>query len=77
MFGAFPLSEQLSGASYLAPLEPKQENGFLVVGKDHQTSLKGIYAAGDVVAKKLRQIVNAASEGAECAIEAINYVRGR
>ena len=75
--GAFPLSEQLSGASYLAPLEPKQENGFLVVGKDHQTSLKGIYAAGDVVAKKLRQIVNAASEGAECAIEAMNYVRGR
>ena len=75
--GAFPLSEQLSGASYLAPLEPKQENGFLVVGKDHETSLKGIYAAGDVVAKKLRQIVNAASEGAECAIEAINYVRGR
>ena len=75
--GSFPLSEQLSGASYLSPLQPKQENGFLVVGKDHETSLKGIYAAGDVVAKKLRQIVNAASEGAECAIEAINYVRGR
>ena len=39
------------------------------------TSVPGLFAAGDVVGKKLRQIVNAAGEGAEAATSAMAYAR--
>lgn len=39
-------------------------NGYIVAGEDGRTSEKGIYAAGDVRTKELRQIVTAVSDGA-------------
>lgn len=42
-------------------------SGYIVAGEDCKTSLDGVYAAGDVRTKSLRQIVTACSDGA-CAI---------
>lgn len=38
--------------------------GYIIVDKNMETSIKGIYAAGDVVSKEVRQIVTACSDGA-------------
>ena len=41
-----------------------QENGYIIVDKNEQTNIKGIYAVGDVIKKELYQLITAASEGA-------------
>jgi thioredoxin reductase (NADPH) len=48
------------------------KTGFIIVDKNQRTSMKGIYAAGDVSTGHSHQVVAAACEGA-CAAEAINY----
>ena len=48
--------------------------GYIKVDHNHETAIKGIYAAGDIVQKKIYQIINAASEGAEAAVNANKYV---
>lgn len=73
----FPLFEQISSSSFLSPLNIKTSNGFIDVDKDGKTSVDGVYAVGDIVNKKLRQLINAASEGALAAISSINYVRSK
>lgn len=73
----FPLFEQISSSSFLSPLNIKTSNGFIDVDKDGKTTVDGICAVGDIVNKKLRQLINAASEGALAAISSINYVRSK
>lgn len=73
----FPLFEQISSSSFLSPLNIKTSNGFIDVDKDGKTNVDGVYAVGDIVNKKLRQLINAASEGALAAISSINYVRSK
>jgi thioredoxin reductase (NADPH) len=48
--------------------------GFIRVNDDQKTTVDGIYAAGDVTVKKLRQIVTACSDGAIAANAAAKYV---
>ncbi|MCM1415426.1 MAG: thioredoxin-disulfide reductase [bacterium] len=43
------------------------ENGWLIAGEDCATNVPGIFAAGDIRTKKLRQIVTAVADGA-CAV---------
>lgn len=43
------------------------ESGYLIAGEDCATNIPGIFAAGDIRTKKLRQIVTAVSDGA-CAV---------
>lgn len=40
------------------------ENGYVAAGEDCKTSVDGVFAAGDVRTKKVRQIVTAVSDGA-------------
>ena len=47
------------------------ENGYICAGEDCATSLPGIFAAGDVRNKDLRQIITAAADGAN----AVNSVQ--
>lgn len=50
------------------------EGGYVLAGEDCATSLPGLYAAGDVRKKPLRQIVTAVADGANAAIAASKYV---
>ena len=38
--------------------------GYIVAGEDGRTSLEGVFAAGDVRTKQLRQVITAAADGA-------------
>ena len=40
------------------------EGGYIVAGEDGRTSLDGVFAAGDVRTKQLRQVITAAADGA-------------
>lgn len=46
------------------------ENGYLIAGEDCATNVPGIFAAGDIRTKALRQIVTAVSDGA-CAVASV------
>lgn len=47
--------------------------GYIIAGEDCLTSAPGIFAAGDLRTKSLRQLVTAASDGAIAAIAAAKY----
>ena len=51
-------------------------SGYIIAGENGITSAKGIFAAGDVRTKTLRQVVTAAADGAACVQSAENYLRG-
>lgn len=50
------------------------EGGYIAAGEDGLTSVPGIYAAGDVRTKGLRQVVTAVSDGANAAVSAQKYL---
>lgn len=49
--------------------------GYIVAGEDCITSDKGIFAAGDVREKPLRQVITAAADGANSVYSAEKYLR--
>ena len=49
-------------------------NGYIITNEKMETSLPGVYAAGDVRQKQLRQIVTAASDGAIASINTNEYI---
>ncbi len=49
--------------------------GFVLAGEDTHTSLAGVFAAGDLRKKPLRQVITAASDGAVAAYEALDYIQ--
>jgi len=52
------------------------ENGYIITDENMLTSYKGIFAAGDVRKKLLRQIVTAVADGAIAAVSAEKYLTG-
>ncbi|MCI5903669.1 MAG: FAD-dependent oxidoreductase [Oscillospiraceae bacterium] len=56
--GTIPNSGALKGIAEL------DANGYIIAGEDCVTSAKGIFAAGDVRTKALRQVITAAADGA-------------
>jgi thioredoxin reductase (NADPH) len=54
----------------------KDDYGFIVTDTEMQTSLPGVFAAGDIRSKSFRQIVNAAGEGATAELSAEHYLAG-
>ena len=53
------------------------DDGCLRVDATFQTSVTGVFAAGDVLCKHIKQAVIAASEGAQAAIAADRHLSGR
>lgn len=50
------------------------ENGYIVTDEDMKTNVEGVFAAGDVRVKSLRQVVTAAADGAIAAVQAEKYL---
>lgn len=65
--GIRPESELFTG------LVEADQNGYLKAGEDCVTSVPGIFAAGDVRTKKLRQIVTAVADGANAVTSVQEY----
>lgn len=66
--GSEPNTDLLKGIAEL------DNNGYVIAGEDGITSAKGIFAAGDVRTKQLRQVITAASDGANCVESARRYL---
>lgn len=67
--GTAPASSPLDGVVKM------NDGGYIVAGEDCITSDKGIFAAGDVREKPLRQVVTAAADGANSVYSAEKYLR--
>lgn len=50
------------------------QNGYIVTDENMKTNIDGVFAAGDVRVKSLRQVVTAASDGAIAAVQAEKYI---
>ena len=66
--GTQPNTEFLAGAL------PLDAGGYIAASETGETPIPGVFAAGDVRAKALRQVVTAVSDGAVCAEQAANHV---
>ena len=51
----------------LVEMLPKDEAGYIITNEDMETSIPGLFAAGDVRSKSFRQVVTAAADGATAA----------
>ena len=49
--------------------------GYIKTDANLQTSIKGVFAGGDVIEKQIRQIITACSDGAVCATNANSFIK--
>ncbi len=56
-------------------LPDTNEAGYIIAGEDGITSIAGIYAAGDVRTKQLRQVITATADGANAVTSADRYLQ--
>ena len=73
--GVFPYVGKKSTSQILNNLKPDKQGIFLKVDEQMRTNIPGLYAAGDIVAKKLKQLITAAGDGASAATSADSYVK--
>lgn len=52
----------------------KMQNGYIPTDNDMHTNIPGVFAAGDVRVKSLRQVITAAADGAIAAMQAEKYL---
>ena len=74
--GIFPYIGQDPATDFLADLDVLDEHGYIKVDANCETTCHGIYGAGDVIVKPLRQVVTAVNDGAIAAQHAFHQVRG-
>ena len=65
--GIHPISELLQSLATVG------EDGYIPAGETGETDIPGIYVAGDIRKKPLRQVVTAVADGANAAVSAGNY----
>lgn len=63
------------GTELVRSLVDCDESGYVLAGEDCITSMKGLFAAGDVRKKPLRQIVTAVADGANAVASVSNYLK--
>ena len=73
-FGIFVFAGYEPETSLLQGKAEIDEKGYVITDASRQTSISGVYAAGDVCQKNLRQVVTAVGDGAVAATELERYV---
>lgn len=74
--GIFPYVGQSPNTDCVKDLDILNEKGYVLVDNSRQTKIEGIYAAGDVIDKELRQVVTACNDGAIAAQHAFHVIKG-
>ena len=73
--GAFPYIGAIPATEFLKKFGILDSEGYIVANERLETAVPGIFGAGDVIAKELRQIVTAASDGSIAAQNAFQYIQ--
>ena len=73
--GVFLAIGQSPEIDYLNDLIKVDENNYVLASEDCITNIDGIFVAGDVRKKEVRQLTTAVSDGTNAAINAINYLK--
>ena len=73
-FGVFVFAGYAPATEAVQGIVELNEQGYIVTDTSQKTSAEGVYAAGDVCIKPLRQVVTATSDGALAATELEKYV---
>ncbi|HHX59797.1 MAG TPA: thioredoxin-disulfide reductase [Epulopiscium sp.] len=72
-FGVFPFIGYLPATKLFDGII-HIENGYIKTDEDMHTNIEGVFAAGDVRVKSLRQVVTATADGAIAAVQAEKYI---
>lgn len=73
MFGLFGFIGLLpTSALFEGVIE--MENGYIKTDDNMHTNVEGVFAAGDIRVKSLRQVVTACADGAIAAMQAEHYI---
>jgi thioredoxin reductase (NADPH) len=72
--GVFIFVGTLPRSKFLNGIVPLDKDGFVIVNMEMETGVTGIFAAGDVVSKRLRQVSVSVGEGAAAAFSAEKYL---
>lgn len=75
--GAFLFVGLLPRTQFLKGLVNVDEAGYIVTDENCETSVKGIFAAGDCRKKLLRQVATAVGDGATAAFAVEKYLEGK
>ena len=73
-FGVFVFVGYAPETDLVKDIAKLNEQGYIITDKSQKTSVDGLYAAGDICIKPLRQVVTATSDGALAATELEKYV---
>ena len=73
-FGVFVFAGYAPATEAVKGIVELNDQGYIVTDLSQKTSAEGVYAAGDVCIKPLRQVVTATSDGALAATELEKYV---
>lgn len=73
-FGVFVFVGYVPETDLVKDIAGLDEQGYVITDKSQKTSVDGLYAAGDICIKPLRQVVTATSDGALAATELEKYV---
>lgn len=74
LFGLFGFIGYLPNTELFGETGILMESGYIKTDDNMHTNISGVYAAGDVRVKTLRQVVTAAADGAIAACQAEHYV---
>ena len=73
--GVFMFVGTVPATDFLKDTIELSKGGYVVVDNKQETSMPGVFAAGDVCEKFLRQVVTAAGDGAVAAVAAERYIQ--
>lgn len=68
-FGVFVFAGYAPATSLIKGIAELNEQGYVITDRNQKTNIDGLYAAGDVCVKNLRQVVTAVADGALAATE--------
>lgn len=73
--GVFSFVGMIPQTDFLDNLINKDDNGYILVDKNKETNVSGIFAIGDCTQTPLRQVITAASDGAIAEVSVENYLK--
>ena len=71
--GVFVFAGYAPDTALVSGIAERDARGYIITDKNQKTSVEGLYAAGDICVKPLRQVITAASDGAVAAAALEKY----